>query len=626
VKNQKELRKFEAENVPMSDIIKLLPDHVANQIAAGEVIQRPASVVKELLENALDAQATEIKLIIKDGGRTSIQVLDNGVGMSETDARMAWERHATSKISTAGDLFKLNTMGFRGEALASIASVAHVEMKTRKHNEEVGTLLAIEGSHLKRQEPVSVMPGTSITVKNLFFNVPARRNFLKSNPVESKYIIDEFMRVALACPHLSLYMYNNDQEVFALKAATLGKRIKDIYTDRKDEQLLEVAEKTSVVSVQGYVGSPDSAKKTRGEQYFFVNGRFFKDPYLNHAVVAAYEELIPKDCYPLYILHLEIAPDAIDVNVHPQKTEIKFSEEKIIYQMIRSVVKRALGKYIQTPEMDFNPEIISGGANAPEMPFQPRVESKQGYNPFSPQTPRNGGGGDWKKMFDPYAGQSFSERYEKEQEASLFPVPELKTAASHLIYTKEYENSCFQLHNSYILSQVKNGLLILDQQAAHERILFERYLASFENQKLPTQEKLFPKVIELDAADFELLSELTDDLARLGFDISAFGKNTVIVNGIPADVKSVNEQELVEGMLESYKLGMTELRLEKRENLARSMARRTCIKGGDALGATEMMQLVEQLFACENPNYSPDGKPIFGRVGMADLQQLLGKR
>ncbi len=603
----------------MLSIIKLLPEHVANQIAAGEVIQRPASVVKELLDNSMDAESTFITLSVKDGGRTLVQVADNGAGMSELDARMAWERHATSKISKAEDLFGLNTMGFRGEALASIASVSHVEMKTRRHADEVGSRIVVEGSELKLHEPVSTQPGTVISVKNLFYNVPARRNFLKSNPVETKYVFDEFIRAALARPDIGFKLINNEQEVFNLPAASMGQRILDIYPDKKKDNLLEAGIVTDLIQVKGFAGSPDTARKNRGEQFLFVNGRYFKHPFINHAVMSAYDELIPKDNFPLYVLHLLVNPGSIDVNVHPQKTEIKFEDEKMIYQVVRSVVKQAIGRYLRTPDADFNTSFLFQTEDRKDYTPPPKSGSQPSFNPFAGKPQDK----EWKKMFDPYLSQPFGERFERTETAT---IPQIVQVDSPTVpqFSQEETVQVFQLFGSHIVAITPANTYIINQQLAHERILYERYMDS-SGKRPPVQEKLFPRLVEMSPPDFELLNELLDELNGLGFDISVFGKNTIIINGTPADIRTVNEQDLLEGILNEYKNNLSDLKDKRHENIARSASKRAGIKAGIKLAQAEMEQLVRQLFACETKAYSPQGLPVMCRMNVEDLERLMGK-
>lgn len=611
----------------MSDIIQLLPDSVANQIAAGEVVQRPASAVKELIENAIDSGAGKIQLIIKDAGKSLIQVIDDGCGMSVTDARMCFERHATSKIRKAEDLFAIRTMGFRGEAMASIAAIAQVELKTRRHEDELGTLICIEGSEVISQEPVSCSAGTSTCIKNLFYNIPARRNFLKGNPVELRHIIDEFQRVSLSNPEIFFTMHHDGNEIFHLPAATLKQRILHIFGSTYNQKLVPVEENTSIISLKGYIGKPEYAKKTRGEQYFFVNKRFVKDPYLNHAVLKAYEELLPDDSYPLYVLFIDIDPANIDINVHPTKTEIKYQDEKSIYAIIRSAVKRSLGQYNITPTLDFNQEtgfnnMITDKAHEDIVP--PAISFNPDFNPFQsekkqereiPYLRNMGGGGsqiskNWGSLYDIVNTQPV----EQQQFA-------LNSDADENL-PKQGEKQLFQLHNRYIISQIKSGFMLIDQQAAHERILYERFLQQLETHQGASQQSLFPQTVSLGAVDFELVKELLPDIQALGFQVREFGKNTFIVEGIPADLGSnISEVEMLEHLIEGFKNNFSLLKLDKRDNLARTLARNAAIKPGLFLSQVEMNNLIEQLFACESPNISLFGKPVIITFTLDELIQ-----
>ncbi|MES2064106.1 MAG: DNA mismatch repair endonuclease MutL [Bacteroidota bacterium] len=618
----------------MPDIIQLLPDAVANQIAAGEVVQRPASAVKELIENAIDAGADKIQLILRDAGKSLIQVIDNGCGMSLTDARMCFERHATSKIRKAEDLFAIRTMGFRGEAMASIAAIAQVELKTRRHEDELGTCIIIEGSEVISQEACSANTGTSISIKNLFYNTPARRNFLKSNPVEMRHIIDEFQRVALANPQVFLTMHHEGQEVYHLPGAALKQRIIHLFGNNYNQRLVPVEEETTIINLRGFVGKPEFARKTRGEQFFFVNNRFIKDNYLNHAVLTAFQELLPDETFPLYVLFIDIDPAKIDINVHPTKTEIKYQDEKSIYAIIRSAVKRSLGKYNITPTLDFDQENSIGHLITPK-PFeeivQPSIAFNPNFNPFAPEKkagerepsfshssndhrtaiPRN-----WDTLYE-ISKKEETLQHEMHEEQSI-PVNEQDI-------TKSSEKQFFQVHNRYILSQIKSGFMLINQQAAHERILYERYLHQLENHSGVSQQSLFPQSVTLNSADFELLRELLPDIKALGFDIREFGRNTVVVDGIPADITNANEHELLEQLLEGFKNNLAVLKLDKRDNLARSLARNAALKAGVKLSMEEMNQLVDQLFACQMPNLALNGKPVISTFTLNELAERFEK-
>ena len=619
----------------MPDIIQLLPDSVANQIAAGEVVQRPASAVKELVENAIDAGADKIQLILKDAGKSLIQVIDNGCGMSLTDARMCFERHATSKIRRADDLFAIRTMGFRGEAMASIAAIAQVELKTRRHEDELGTCIRIEGSEVLGQQACSANTGTSISVKNLFYNTPARRNFLKSNPVEMRHIVDEFQRIALANPNVFFTLHHDGQEVYHLPASALKQRIVHLFGNNYNQRLVPVEEDTTIIRLHGYVGKPEFARKTRGEQFFFVNNRFIRDAYLNHAVLAAFEELLPDESYPLYVLFIDIDPSKIDINVHPTKTEIKYQDEKSIYAIIRSAVKRALGKYNITPTLDFDQE-NSIGHLITEKPLeqivQPTISFNPDFNPFAVELPRSERGTSFSHDARDYQRTPVPQNWD-----TLYEISKRETAVQHEMHaevtipvqdqevSKSSERQLFQIHNRYILSQIKSGFMLINQQAAHERILYERFLQQLDNHSGTSQQSLFPQSVTLQGSDFELLKELMPDIRALGFDIREFGKNTVVVEGIPADLSNVAEHALLEHLLEGFKNNLAILKLDKRDNLARSLARNGAIKAGTKLSLEEMNLLIDQLFACQMPNIALNGKPVISTFTMNELAERFDK-
>jgi len=619
----------------MPDIIQLLPDSVANQIAAGEVVQRPASAVKELVENAIDAGADKIQLILKDAGKALIQVIDNGCGMSLTDARMSFERHATSKIRKADDLFAIRTMGFRGEALASIAAIAHVELKTRRHEDELGTCIQIEGSEVLSQQACSANTGTSISVKNLFYNTPARRNFLKSDPVEMRHIIDEFQRIVLANPNVFFTMHHNGQEVYHLPATALKQRIVHLFGNSYNQRLVPVEEDTSIIKLHGYVGKPEFARKTRGEQFFFVNNRFIKDAYLNHAVLTAFEELLPDESYPLYVLFIDIDPAKIDINVHPTKTEIKYQDEKSIYAIIRSAVKRSLGKYNITPTLDFDQE-NSIGHLITEKPMeqivQPTISFNPDFNPFAKEIPKAERGTSYSQGTSDYQRTPIPQNWDTLYEISKRESPgqqqmheEITIPVQEQEVSKSSERQLFQIHNRYILSQIKSGFMLISQQAAHERILYERFLQQLDNHSGTSQQSLFPQSVTLNSSDFELLKELLPDIRALGFDIREFGKNTVVVEGIPADLNNVAEHALLEHLLEGFKNNLAILKLDKRDNLARSLARNGAIKAGTRLSLEEMNLLIDQLFACQMPNIALNGKPVISTFTMNELAERFEK-
>ncbi len=589
----------------MPDIIQLLPDSIANQIAAGEVVQRPASAAKELMENSIDAGAKNIKLIVKEAGKTLLQIIDDGIGMSETDARMSLERHATSKIRKAEDLFSLFTMGFRGEALASIAAVAQVELKTRPADQELGTCIVVEGSDIKKQEPVACEKGTNICVKNLFFNIPARRNFLKSNPVELKHIIDEFQRLALAHPEISFSFIQGDELVYDLPATKLSQRIVGLFGKSYKEQLATCQEETENVKVSGYVGKPDFARKTRGEQFLFVNRRFIRSNYLNHAVMNAFEGLITENSFPFYVLFIEIDPKHIDVNVHPTKTEIKFDDERAVYAVVRAAVRQAIGSHNLTPAIDFNADVnfITKLNNASNQSNQVYFEER-----FSTALHRSNGD-NWEKLFE---AREVKPDVSQQDEMPAVHTLRFESAINQPAQTTSTEEkTLFQLHARYIVKQVRSGMMIIDQQAAHERILFEKFLNQLKNKSGQSQQSLFPQAITFSAADFALALEMQQEIEALGFRFDVFGKNTLVVNGVPASVNVGNEKELFEGLIEQFKANQSELALPLQENLSRALARRASLKAGQPLVREEMQALVDSLFACSTSNYSPDGKPTF---------------
>ncbi|HEY8779982.1 MAG TPA: DNA mismatch repair endonuclease MutL [Mucilaginibacter sp.] len=618
----------------MPDIIQLLPDSVANQIAAGEVVQRPASAVKELVENALDAGADKIQLILKDAGKSLIQVIDNGCGMSLTDARMSFERHATSKIRRAEDLFAIRTMGFRGEAMASIAAIAQVELKTRRHEDELGTCIFIEGSEVLSQEACSANTGTSVCVKNLFYNTPARRNFLKSNAVEMRHIIDEFQRVALSHPQVFFTLHNDGQEIYHLPAATLKQRIIHLFGRDYNERLVPVEEDTSVIKLRGFVGKPEYARKTRGEQFFFVNNRFIRDAYLNHAVLMAFKELLPEDTYPLYVLFIDIDPAKIDINVHPTKTEIKYQDEQTIYAIIRSAVKRSLGRYNITPSLDFDQDNSIGQLVIPkplEEIVAPVISFNPDFNPFNTdkkidrEIPYLRNSGEYRSSPIPQNWDTLYEISKKETALQQEIHEDKSISVDEQDISKPGERALFQVHNRFILSPIKSGFIVINQQAAHERVLYERFLQQLQNHSGLSQQSLFPQSVTLNSSDFELLKELLPDIRALGFDIREFGKNTIVVEGIPADLNNVGEHEMLEQLLEGYKNNQAILKLDKRDSLARSLARNAATKAGTKMSLEEMNLLVDQLFACEMPNLALNGKLVITTFTLNELLERFEK-
>jgi len=619
----------------MTDIIQLLPDAVANQIAAGEVVQRPASAVKELLENSIDAGADKIQLVIKDAGKALIQIIDNGSGMSVTDARMCFERHATSKVKKAEDLFAIRTMGFRGEAMASIAAIAQVEMKTRRHDDEIGTCISIEGSQVTNQEPVATPAGTQISIKNLFYNTPARRNFLKSNPVEMRHIIDEFQRVSLAHPGIFFSLHHDGSEIFNLPKGNLKQRIVHLFGNNYNERLVPVEEETTIINLRGFIGKPAFAKKTRGEQFFFVNNRFIKDPYLNHAVSSAFEELLPEDSYPLYVLFIEIDPAKIDVNVHPTKTEIKYLDEKSIYAIIKSAVKRSIGRYNIAPTLDFDQETGFSNMISPkavEDIVPPSINFNPDFNPFASDASSPSGLGYTTNARGYEPKISYEQKSNTKNWGSLYEITQQPEAEQTSIYADDSipetkQKQYMQLHNRYIVSQIKSGLMVIDQQIAHERILYERFLLHLEDRKGASQQSLFPQTITLNATDFELAKSLLEDIKSLGFDVREFGKNTLIVEGVPVDLGSsnINETQLFEQLIEGFKNTQQELKLNKRDSLARSLAKNSAIKAGTSLSQEEMNTLIDELFACKTPNFSVTGKPIIQTITLFELDKKFEK-
>ena len=606
----------------MPDIIQLLPDNIANQIAAGEVIQRPASAVKELLENAVDAGATEINLVVNDAGKALIQVIDNGKGMSETDARMAFERHATSKIRNIEDLFKIKTMGFRGEALASIAAVAQVELKSKRAEDETGVFIEIENSQVIKQEPVAVPTGTSIAMKNLFFNVPARRNFLKSNAAELRHIVDEFIRVAMSFPEIFFSFTSNGQQVFHLEKGSMKQRIVQILGNSYAAKLVPVQEQTDYMNIYGFVGKPETAKKTRGDQYFFVNNRFIKSAYLNHAVMNAFNEMIAKDSFPMYTLFIDLDPAQLDINVHPTKQEIKFEDEKIVYAFVQSAIKHALAQFSISPTLDFELDASIQSLDAVSKPFTEEKKSSASssslYNTFT-------------KKHQSHFIESKSELkhwkdfYEKDQPQADSFKPQVEAPALITQNTKPETQNLLQLHNSFIVAQTNRGYYLVHQQNAHERILYERFALAVEGKPIATQQSLFPATIELHAADAVLLKELIPDMNHLGYQLEPFGNNTFVIQGTPADVDHGNEKTAIEKMLEQYKHFSNDLKYSKREKLLRSLALQQSIKAGTSLTEKEMKVLVEELFNCAVPNSTANGKPTYLEFKKEELDKLFGR-
>ena len=614
----------------MADRIHLLPDNIANQIAAGEVIQRPASAVKELLENAVDAGATEIKLIVNDSGKSLIQVIDNGSGMSETDARMSFERHATSKIRNIDDLFHIRTMGFRGEALASIAAVSQVELKTRKEEHDAGVYIEIENSIVQKQEPVAMTRGTSISMKNLFFNVPARRNFLKSNAAEMRHIVDEFIRVALAFPNVFFSLTSNGQQLFHLEGGSLKQRIVQLLGSNYNARIVPVKEETDYLNIYGFVGKPETAKKTRGDQYFFVNNRFIKSPYLNHAVMHAYQDMIAHDSYPMYVLFIDLDPTQVDVNVHPTKQEIKFEDEKIIYAFVQAAVKHALAQFSITPTLDFDLDSSIQQLESIQKPFtedkQSATTSSSIFRTFTEANQAH-------KI--ERSSSSFKSLEEKAfetirpfQPLGMQQLPDHMDEVKDLpaqAFTEEREYHPTQLFNTYLLISTDKGFMLIHQQSAHERIIYERLQAAMQGKPIATQRSLFPITIELASADAVLLNELLPDLQQMGYTIEPFGKNAFVIQGTPADIESGNEKSVLEKVLEQYKHFSPDLRISKREMLLRSVAWQQAIKPGTSLSDREMKRLLADLFDCMQPNITPSGRPTYLEFKKDQLEKMFGR-
>ena len=641
----------------MADIIQLLPDNIANQIAAGEVIQRPASAVKELLENAVDAGATEIKLIIQDAGKALVQVIDNGKGMSETDARMCFERHATSKIRNIDDLFHIRTMGFRGEALASIAAVAQVELKSKRAEDETGTCIEIENSVVKKQEPIAATVGTSIAMKNLFFNVPARRNFLKSNAAEMRHIVDEFMRVALSFPGIFFSLTGGGQEIFHLEKGSLKQRIVQVMGQHYNARLVTVQETTDYLNIYGFVGKPDTAKKTRGDQYFFVNNRFIRSAYLNHAVMSAFKEMIPADSFPLYALFIDLDPAQLDINVHPTKQEIKFEDEKIVYAFVQAAVKHALAQFSITPTLEFD---LDPGIQKLDAINKPFTEEKQDaalssslYKNFTQKNQahfiqptdkselkhwkdffESGNSGQYTPVSNRISGQPATGNDHKEEkfESLLDQLKKQDAGTGAAIpahnfssFTKQLvdENALlFQLHNTFIVAPTTRGFMLIHQQLAHERILYERFVAAANGKNIAAQRSLFPVTLQLSASDAVLLQELITDLEQLGYLIEPFGSNAFVIQGTPADVSAGNEKLAIESLLEQFKHFSSDLKFSRREKLVRSLAWQQAIKPGTSLTLEEMRVLTIDLFKCAQPNVTASGNPTYIEFKKDYLEQL----
>ena len=624
----------------MADIIQLLPDHVANQIAAGEVVQRPASVVKELLENAIDAEATHIQLLIKDAGKTLIQVSDDGKGMSETDARLCFERHATSKIKMAEDLFQLKTKGFRGEALASIAAIAHVDLKSKQEEQEVGTEIKINGTKVESQEPCVTPKGTVVSVKNLFFNIPARRNFLKSNAVETRHIIDEFQRVALAHPQIAFSLHHNGSEIFQLPSTNHRQRIVNIFGAKTNEKLVPVEEETEILNVQGFVGKPEFAKRTKGEQFFFVNDRFIKSPYLNHAVTAAFEGLLKEKTYPSYFLYLNIDPKRIDINIHPTKTEIKFDDEHALYAILRSAIKHSLGQFNVAPVLDFERDanLDTPYSYKEKQAEHPIVEVDRNFNPFesemkfSSSSSTSAKTSSGKSNFQP----SFSKKNEGSWEALYTEFDSSKPEADFSNVEFESEEvtgslfddekksesgNTFQLQKKYIISSLKSGLLVIDQHRAHTRILYEDLLKSITVKAAISQQLLFPLILQYSKQETAMLRELKDSLEQTGFVFARIENHEVEIKGIPNLISESEVSILLDQLLSDFENEIPESGFKQTDLLAKSLAKSMAIKTGAVLDTVEQIAIVNGLFACKEPDVTPSNRKVFVTLAVDELEK-----
>jgi len=614
----------------MSDIIQLLPDHVANQIAAGEVVQRPASVIKELLENSIDAKSSRIQVVIKDAGKTLVQIVDDGIGMSLTDARMSFERHATSKIKLADDLFALKTKGFRGEALASIAAIAHVELRTKTANNEIGTCLKVEGSIVTSQEACVTPQGTSISVKNLFYNIPARRNFLKSDNVETRHIIDEFQRVAFAHPDISFSLVHNGNELFQLPATNFRQRITNILGGKTNEKLVPVEEDTEIVKISGFVGKPEFAKKSRGEQFFFVNDRFIKSPYLNHAVTASFEGLLKDRSYPSYFLYLEVDPKSIDINIHPTKTEIKFDDEHALYAILKSSIKHSLGQFNVAPILDFerDSELDTPYDYKNKNADAPQVEVDRNFNPF--QTENN-----FKAQFS--GGNNFRKEKPAEWESLYSGMPsdneseidirqvefESEEVTGNLFGAREEqtEKSTFQVQKKYIVSTLKSGILVIDQHRAHTRVLYEELLKNITVSSAVSQQLLFPLKLQFNSHEVEMLKEIKDSLEQTGFIFSSINSDEVQISGIPTLISESEVEILLEQLIADFEKDVPNNGFSQTDLLAKSLANSMAVRSGTLLNSTEQQHIVNRLFACKEPALSPFNKTVFTTLSVDELDK-----
>ncbi len=618
----------------MADIIKLLPDHVANQIAAGEVVQRPASVVKELLENAIDAGATLIKLIVKEGGKNLIQVVDNGVGMSNTDARLSFERHATSKIQKAEDLFNLNTNGFRGEALASIAAIAHVELQTKTETDEIGTSIKIEGSKIISQEPTVTPKGTSMVVKNLFFNIPARRNFLKSNQVELRHITDEFHRVAMAHPKIAFHFYNNGSELFNLPQDNFRKRIVHIFGSKTNQKLVPIAEETPVVKIWGFVNKPEFAKKSRGEQFFFVNNRFIKSPYLHHAVVSAFDGLIKSDTYPGYFIYMDVDPATIDINIHPTKTEVKFDDEHTLYAILRSTVKHSLGQFNVVPEIDFeeDPNLKTPYSYKDKEVVMPQVTVDSGFNPFADTaTKKTGAGASSAKSYTKTNTKGWENLYEglgdsavKQNDFSSVQF-ESETITGSIFESEESNEqsaaSTIQLRRKYIITSIKSGMVVIDQSRAHQRVLYEKFLKNITVKQAVSQQLLFPLTLSFSNNDIQIIEEIKDSLVNIGFVFSKIEKESIEITGLPILVAESEVSMILEQLISDCQMDVTGDSFSQTDLLSKTLAKSLSVKTGEILDETSQLALVNDLFACKESQLSPFNKPTYITITENDIDK-----
>ena len=602
----------------MSDIIQLLPDHVANQIAAGEVVQRPASVVKELLENSIDASSTSIQLIIRDAGKTLIQVIDNGKGMSTIDAKLSFERHATSKIRVAEDLFKLHTKGFRGEAMASIAAISHVEMKTKQNSQEIGTHIKIEGSKVTYQEMTATPVGTNIAVKNLFYNIPARRNFLKSDTIETRHIIDEFQRVSLTHPEIAFSLYHNDNEIYLLKASNLRKRIVAIFGAKMNEKLVPVSEDTEMISIEGFITKPNFSKKKRGEQFFFVNNRYVKSPYLNHAVVAAFEGLLEHGSHPSYFLYLTVPSKSIDINIHPTKTEVKFDDEKAVYAILRATVKHSLGQYNVAPILDFNRDATLDTpynfTKQESKPSSPKITVDPSFNPFSNE--------------DTIQNKSSYQHVKENSNWESLYVSTNEGELQEKLFNQEDShpsNKTIQIQRKYLLSSIKSGVVLIHQSLAHQRVLYEEFLNSSSQEEVHSQQLLFPITISFSSTEIEMIYTLKSELENVGFCFDEFTKESITIKGTPMSISESKISKVLEELLENINSDIPDINFKPLEIMASTFAKSIAIKTGHVLSQKEQENLVNSLFSCKEPGISPSGKAIFKTLTLQEIDHLFAR-